>query len=139
MPIASLLKIDLCENQTPKLPVTTQATYKITHNICIQTIHNNKSCQCLVFSSYQLHIQNSNVTIIFINLAKIMETNGKWKKIKPQLSQTKIMHQIHIKLTFPSNLQLPKGLKKNSTCRIVEQTSKLQVRNSLSINSGAWV
>jgi hypothetical protein len=68
-----------------------------------------------------------------------METNGKWKKIKPQLTQTKIMHQIHIKLTFPSNLQLPKGLKKNSTCRIVEQTSKLQVRNSLSINSGAWV
>jgi hypothetical protein len=56
-----------------------------------------------------------------------METNGKWKKIKPQLTQTKIMHQIHIKLTFPSNLQLPKGLKKNSTCRIVEQTSKLQV------------
>jgi hypothetical protein len=56
-----------------------------------------------------------------------METNGKWKKIKPQFTQTKIVHQIHIKLTFPSKLQLLKGLKKNSTCKIVEQTSKLQV------------
>jgi hypothetical protein len=55
-----------------------------------------------------------------------MEPMANGKKIKPQLTQTKIMHQIHIKLTFLSKLQLAKGMKNSPTCKIVEQTSKLQ-------------
>jgi ribosomal protein L32E len=86
-------------------------------------------------------MQNFNVIIIHITstLLKPRKPKGKWQKIKPQLTQTKSMHQNHIELTSPSKLQLPGGMEQILIYKIVEQTSKPQARNVLSIDCKTWI
>jgi hypothetical protein len=66
------------------------------------------------------------VTIIHITstLLRPWKPKGKWQKVKPQFTQTKIMHQNHIELTSPSKLQLLEGMEKHLAYKIVEQTFK---------------
>jgi hypothetical protein len=49
------------------------------------------------------------------------------------------MHQKHIELTSPSKLQLFGGMEKKSVYKIVEQTSKPEVRNALSNDCKTWI
>ncbi len=68
-----------------------------------------------------------------------METKGKMAKSQTSTYPNKNMHQNHIELTSPSKLQLPKGMEKKLAYKIVEQTSKPQARNVLSINCKTWI
>jgi hypothetical protein len=72
-------------------------------------------------------------------LLKPWKPKGKWQKVKPQLTQTKIMHQNHIELTSPSKLQLLEGMGKKLVYKIVEQTSKPQAQNALLIDCKTWI
>jgi hypothetical protein len=77
------------------------------------------------------------VTIIHITstLFRPWKPKGKWQTIQPQLTQTKIMHQNHIELPFPSKLQLLEGMEKVLVYKIVEP----QARNALSIDYKTWI
>lgn len=63
----------------------------------------------------------------------------KAKRRKPQIFQIEIMLQSHIRISYPSKLQLPMGMENSPMYKIVEKTFKPKGLNVLSINCKVWI